>query len=1005
MNIMNRLTWRSMVKNRTRTIVTAVGIALSAALFTAVITLGASVLHYLIDLQIFKGGDYHAYSTVVLPEDAEAVRENDRAVYTAEAQILGKVEMPELNLGFYTAVVKACTPEYLEMIPGGLDLISGRLPEAPGEIVIDEVLRSALETAGVQVELGREISLKVLPQMAINSDETLINPDYLVDEDENDDTPEILVSYELTGILVGITDADDRRGDLPGETNWNYVHVFADPALPAPLYHNFYLRAQNIGQAEALAAEINGKVNYELLQYYGISASSTVTFVLLSLVAAVVVITFLCAVSLISNSFSISTVQRTRELGLLASVGATRKQLRRSILFEALLLCLIGIPLGLALGLGAAFLAVYYLGDGAVSLMAAQATGLQVGLLISPWSLLLAAAVSAATVFLSAWLPSRRAEKVSPIEAIRQHQDYKTPKRIPQISGFGRKTKLPALMARKYFHTSRGSYLPIMLSLGISVALLLSANAATRGIQTYADSVDLTQNCHFTVKIHEGGMELAEELRNHPATKQSVVYRRQNEKPVVMDSQISEERINAGKGLADWVWPAFETKSRKDMTAWIYYLEDEDFNSFLLGLDILPAPYYSQTDPRGVVFLQRSRISTSIEDVAEEYRDHMVDGKYVDEFPLFADHVETVSMQDEEPALLEYMARQMEDTECVGFWKRASGYDYLEDGQLIWWAWIHPMEERMDAETGERTLHNIDHGTIFRFLVQEETNAAGESVSRFYFYDKNPSDRKGSVLWYFSGYESSILEYVSKPMGGFSDTGDRETPWLAEVSSALYEMGIGDTVAKIPYGLWQSVREYIDMTMVRPASVIPEDAETELFVSLDTNDYGATRLLLDKLAAEEKIGYLDFVEEQFLAMQVRDMVDGFCYVFVVLMTVIATGNVFNTVSTNILLRRRDFGILRSVGMSRGSIRAMVAAESLHCGIRSLLVSVPLGLAVGYYITTVIQQTVAHHAYAFPWTTLLAAVGSVLLVMLVSMLYALQRVRNDNPIDAIRMDNM
>ena len=91
MNIMNRLTWKSMVKNRTRTIVTAIGIALAAALFCAVTTMGASILSYLINLEIAIAGDYHVSATTLSKEEAEAVRTHGEVQSVAEAQVLGVV--------------------------------------------------------------------------------------------------------------------------------------------------------------------------------------------------------------------------------------------------------------------------------------------------------------------------------------------------------------------------------------------------------------------------------------------------------------------------------------------------------------------------------------------------------------------------------------------------------------------------------------------------------------------------------------------------------------------------------------------------------------------------------------------------------------------------------------------------------------------------------------------------------------------------------------------------
>ena len=100
MNIMNRLTWKSMVKNRTRTIITAIGIALAAALFCAVTTMGTSILSYMIDLEIAVGGDYHVSAVTLTEEEAEAICNWEDVASFAETQTLGVVNFYGEEMGF-----------------------------------------------------------------------------------------------------------------------------------------------------------------------------------------------------------------------------------------------------------------------------------------------------------------------------------------------------------------------------------------------------------------------------------------------------------------------------------------------------------------------------------------------------------------------------------------------------------------------------------------------------------------------------------------------------------------------------------------------------------------------------------------------------------------------------------------------------------------------------------------------------------------------------------------
>ena len=137
--------------------------------------------------------------------------------------------------------------------------------------------------------------------------------------------------------------------------------------------------------------------------------------------------------------------------------------------------------------------------------------------------------------------------------------------------------------------------------------------------------------------------------------------------------------------------------------------------------------------------------------------------------------------------------------------------------------------------------------------------------------------------------------------------------------------------------------------------------------------------------------------------QVSNLVNLFAVVFVVIMTLISVANIFNIVSTNILLRRRDLGMLQSLGMTRRGISAMTAREYLSCGVRALCWSLPIGVAMMLGIKILLGNLI-NGGNQIPWWAVLAATASVFLVVGSSMLYALLRIQKDNPIDAIRMES-
>ncbi|MEU1179040.1 ABC transporter permease [Streptomyces sp. NPDC005820] len=165
-------------------------------------------------------------------------------------------------------------------------------------------------------------------------------------------------------------------------------------------------------QAESSAASLGGfldVIKYVMLGFAGIAV--------------------LVGVFLIVNTFSMLIAQRTRELGLLRALGADRRQVRRSVLTEAVLLGLVGSTLGLAAGIG--------LAAGLIRLMSAFGMNLKTTEMVVGWGTPVAAyAVGVGVTFVAAYLPARRAATVSPMAALAD----------ADIAGVGRPLKVRAIV-------------------------------------------------------------------------------------------------------------------------------------------------------------------------------------------------------------------------------------------------------------------------------------------------------------------------------------------------------------------------------------------------------------------------------------------------------------------------------------------------------------------------------------------------------------------------------
>lgn len=135
------------------------------------------------------------------------------------------------------------------------------------------------------------------------------------------------------------------------------------------------------------------------------------------------------------------------------------------------------------------------------------------------------------------------------------------------------------------------------------------------------------------------------------------------------------------------------------------------------------------------------------------------------------------------------------------------------------------------------------------------------------------------------------------------------------------------------------------------------------------------------------------------------LISVFSYGFITLISLIAAANVFNTVSTNIMLRRRELAMLKSVGMSPKGFRRMTNFESLLYGLKSLAVGLPVSFAVTFVIYYVVGYSGFDMSFSLPWTQILIAVVSVFAVVFASMIYSMNKIKKYNTADELKNENL
>lgn len=134
------------------------------------------------------------------------------------------------------------------------------------------------------------------------------------------------------------------------------------------------------------------------------------------------------------------------------------------------------------------------------------------------------------------------------------------------------------------------------------------------------------------------------------------------------------------------------------------------------------------------------------------------------------------------------------------------------------------------------------------------------------------------------------------------------------------------------------------------------------------------------------------------------MTNLFFYGFLTLITLIGVANIINTLDTSIKLRRREFAMLRSVGLTPGGLRRMLRYESLFYGLTALLYGLPLGIALSVLIYEQFGG-VSTFAFSLPWGAILACVAGVLAIVFVTMMLSGALIRNDTIVDTIKAENL
>ncbi len=459
MNILKKLTIKSLKMNKKRTIGTIIGIFLSTALICAVTSMGVSFQKSLVKNSIRKNGYYHLNINSVSASDVEKLSHNRDISKITKVYVLGNAQLGD---SFKTSVYSLNDDTSLE--DRAYYLTSGRAPKDKNEIVINQVLEHEFG-----YKIGDEVDLNI--------------GDITSDEEGN-----VIISnghqyhYTIVGI-IGNNDHDGfqgiifTRGQLTDKIDLylafknphDYQRIILD-ILGEKDYgkvRQWQYESKNFGP--------NYNVNDDLLRYEVLAFDAGFANALVTVVSIVLVIILVASVFCIRNSFAIATTEKMKMYGMLSSIGATRKQIRKSVLYEEFILGVIAIPLGIVCGLLASYLLVvitnWILSDNVF------ANGQKIYFFVSYISVIVSIVLGFVTIYLSALASAIKASHMSLIKQIRnsgeikiKRKKLKVPKLISKIFKTG------GNIAYKNLKRSKKKYRTTVVSLTVSIFVFIALN-------------------------------------------------------------------------------------------------------------------------------------------------------------------------------------------------------------------------------------------------------------------------------------------------------------------------------------------------------------------------------------------------------------------------------------------------------------------------------------------------------------------------------------------------
>lgn len=881
MKLLNKLTLKNLRLNKVRTIVTIVGIMLSAALITVVSGMALSGRQTMIDAQMVYGGNYDVALDIIDNSVIETARNNRNVKNAFYKERLGYARTKNADGEICDYSVLAMS----ENTYGNcfkIDLIKGKFPTNSGEAVVTKAFKTQ---DGKDVKIGDKITLDV--GVLTDKDGNVLDEEgihNLLQKDFNKCS--IIDTVKRTYTVTGIIERP-KTSELYDPSNFSMIYTVSDEKAPAEairtkhinkLYIDYtpqsegnYLQntadilgfnidendesQDRISEEHQKISGVNGySFNTVLLSMKGYGSSDATNTVIFSLAVIIIIIVMLASVFVIRNSFAISITEKTSMYGMLASVGATKRQIRRNVLFEGFILGLIGIPLGILLGLGVIALLIVILN----AVIGDMLNGAKFVFVTPTIPIICAIVLSAVTIFCSSFFIALRASRIPPLVAIRGNKDikvknnkpYRTSKLTKKLFGVGGE------IASKSLKRSRKKYRTTVISIVVSVAMFIAVSAFMDYGMTYTE----------------------------------------------------------------------------------HYYGKPDYSYMVSGIDTKQAQTIEkmpEIENYLTVGLQYGHVSADVpvNECGENFLYDNADGT------------------------------------------KSFGAEFLE--------FEHDTFVQICREL-ELDYNKVKGGVLAYSKVTPD-------------YDEDSRSYDEPVPLYGKDAPTKFIVYGNDEEGNALKTGELKVSSVFDEIPKSADSVIGEGTI-FGQGLIIGEQGVISSQVGKDGCSVTLYANTSDHTSL-------TNRIESMEGADDSIYIVDYEENvrQFNAVML--IVGIFVYGFIGVISLIGLTNIFNTISTNMQLRSKEFASLKSIGMTKKEFNRMIRLESLMYGIKSLIIGIPLGVLGVFAIFSAFSIGSVPMSFVFPWKAILISIAVVFVAVWLIMKYSISKVNKQNIIETIRNDNI